>query len=692
MKKAIAVVLSPILLLGMLSGVASAAVPKAGAACTKAGTTATSNGMKFTCIKSGKKLVWDKGVKVVAPAPVISTTPTPSASATPTPTPSASATPTPSPTPSATPSPTPTPTPSATPTPTPAPTPSPTPVIVYYAAKDQTTVQSLSSKDACSNPAKASFEIQALVEGKWLPVKLIESGYKASGMCTDPALGQRNSMAYAKFYMDPGTTYRWLYSGEINFGGARDAQGRAASAEFTIPYKYVPKDQLAIQSVTSKDPCSNPAAASFEIQALVDGKWLPVDLIESGYMASGMCTDPSLGKRNSLAYAKFAMDPGTTYRWAHSGEINLRVDEKGIGYSAEFKIAIPLPPAPIPLTLPVTQTGSITFANAATNFAQIPQVAWQNVQDAIAGNPDVDVPTTIHIGPNTDASLTAITNGLNRINKIFAGFTHVSKYYGIVYNAKDLQWAQNDAASLFQTMGLKGGFAQTEVIKNQSSAGCEINGTTVVECGGGMAWDLRQNNSDAGGSYYGVQSGGFWMDAQKNTGPMTQVNHEAMHNYQIIQFSHTELKENQSTSAEAMHEATPWWFSEGQANAIGIPSFIEKYSDYLSARQPNIVRNPGPNAKVPTTAAGFKSFLTETQKASPENVNYPLAYSIGYAAVEALVAIGGPRATLALYALGSNGENWEAAFKHVYGITWDQGATVLSQVLAAEYAANPIQK
>jgi hypothetical protein len=69
-----------------------------------------------------------------------------------------------------------------------------------------------------------------------------------------------------------------------------------------------------------------------------------------------------------------------------------------------------------------------------------------------------------------------------------------------------------------------------------------------------------------------------------------------------------------------------------------------------------------------------------------------LAYSIGYSAVETLIAIGGPRATLALYALGANGEKWETAFKNVYGISWDQGATVLSQVLAAEYAANPMEK
>jgi len=568
-----AVVLSPILLLGLLSGVASAAVPKAGAACTKAGTTATSNGMKFTCIKSGKKLVWDKGVKVVAPAPVISTTPTPSASATPTPSPTPSATPSPTPTPSATPS----------------PTPSATPAIIYYKASDQTTIQSLTSKDACSNPAKASFEIQALVDGKWLPVKFIESGYKASGMCTDPALGLRNSMAYATFYMDPGTTYRWLYSGEINFGGARDAQGRAASAEFKIP--------------------------------------------------------------------------------------------------------VPLPPAPVPVTLPVAQTGSITFANAANNYAQIPQVAWQNVQDAIAANPEVNVPTTINIGPNTTASLSAITNGLNRINKLFAGFAHVSSYAGIVYSAQDLQWAQTSAATYFQTLGIKGGIAQADFIYSRSSAGCEINGTTVVECGGGMAWDLRQNNSDAGGAYYGVQSGGYWTDALKNNGPMTQVNHEAAHNYQIIQFFHTPLGENQYGSATLSHEFTPWWFSEGHANGIGITTFIDKLSDYLGTRNYTVIRSPGSAATLPTfTPEGMKSFLMDFQPTGPQNKNWPLAYSIGYSAVEALIAIGGPRATLALYALGSNGENWETAFRHVYGISWDEGATALGKVLAAEYAANPIQK
>ena len=100
-----------IALLATLSAPVQAATPKAGAKCTKIGATATAGGKKFTCIKSGKKLVWNKGVAIKPPTPVA--TPT----VTPTPTPSPSATPTPTPTPTFTPTPTPTPTPIPIPTP-----------------------------------------------------------------------------------------------------------------------------------------------------------------------------------------------------------------------------------------------------------------------------------------------------------------------------------------------------------------------------------------------------------------------------------------------------------------------------------------------------------------------------------------------------------------------------------------------
>ena len=57
---------------------------------------------------------------------------------------------------------------------------------------------------------------------------------------------------------------------------------------------------------------------------------------------------------------------------------------------------------------------------------------------------------------------------------------------------------------------------------------------------------------------------------------------------------------------------------------------------------------------------------------------------------EALIAIGGPQSTLALYTLGAKGQDWPTAFKNVYGISWEEGSTVLAKVLAAEYAAKPM--
>jgi hypothetical protein len=88
MKKLLAVLVTAALFLVPINAIAAV---KAGDACKKVGTTATANGKKFTCVKSGKKLVWNKGIAIPKPKPVELPVPTP--------TPSVSVTPSPSPTP-----------------------------------------------------------------------------------------------------------------------------------------------------------------------------------------------------------------------------------------------------------------------------------------------------------------------------------------------------------------------------------------------------------------------------------------------------------------------------------------------------------------------------------------------------------------------------------------------------------------
>ncbi len=81
-KKTITLALLTMFLLASVNPIASAAV-KAGSACTKVGAKSVSGGKSYTCVKSGKKSVWDKGVVVAKPKPIA--TATPSASASPTP-------------------------------------------------------------------------------------------------------------------------------------------------------------------------------------------------------------------------------------------------------------------------------------------------------------------------------------------------------------------------------------------------------------------------------------------------------------------------------------------------------------------------------------------------------------------------------------------------------------------------------
>ena len=74
----IALLVASIFLIQM-NDVSNAAV-KPGSACTKLNSISTSGGYKYTCIKSGNKLVWSKGLKVTTPTP----TPTPTPTAVPT--------------------------------------------------------------------------------------------------------------------------------------------------------------------------------------------------------------------------------------------------------------------------------------------------------------------------------------------------------------------------------------------------------------------------------------------------------------------------------------------------------------------------------------------------------------------------------------------------------------------------------
>lgn len=69
--------------------------------------------------------------------------------------------------------------------------------------------------------------------------------------------------------------------------------------------------------------------------------------------------------------------------------------------------------------------------------------------------------------------------------------------------------------------------------------------------------------------------------------------------------------------------------------------------------------------------------------ACTQEPNYGLSYSLGYLASEALSAIAGAEAPMALLNhIGIGGLTYDEAFSEIFGITWDEALPILAEVLA----------
>jgi hypothetical protein len=256
-----------------------------------------------------------------------------------------------------------------------------------------------------------------------------------------------------------------------------------------------------------------------------------------------------------------------------------------------------------------------------------------------------------------------------------------------VYNAKDEAWAEAEWPNMANELKLTDN-PSGEI--SQIRAGCNFTNDVATECFGGMAVTFFQNTS-AGFAFYGVQSP-YWSKGSLQVGPISQVTHEYTHNVQFAQWN---------GNSESAHSGMPCWFSEGQANAIGIPIAAKDLKSYIQGRDNSVRRSinhdssskPALN-KANLTAENIASFLYKidfpTCYNPSTNADWQLGYSVGYAAAEVLVAIGGPRSTMALLDLTASGLTWSEAFQEVYGISWKEGSDILGKVLAAEYASKPM--
>ena len=91
----------------------------------------------------------------------------------------------------------------------------------------------------------------------------------------------------------------------------------------------------------------------------------------------------------------------------------------------------------------------------------------------------------------------------------------------------------------------------------------------------------------------------------------------------------------------------------------------------------------GTSAREWTTQEVQSYFINAADALTCHSTNqYAYSYSLGAATTEALVSIGGSESIFALHERLIIGETMNQAFKTVYGITWDEAAPILAEVVA----------
>ena len=350
--------------------------------------------------------------------------------------------------------------------------------------------------------------------------------------------------------------------------------------------------------------------------------------------------------------------------------------------------------ANIPITLPLSvssDSNAITFENIVSRVTDIPQVAWQKSRNALTASTHVSVVTEIFVGPNTKLDFPGgtkqIEDAVTSTTQLFSGFSQIKHLYVLAYNATDEPWAEQKWSNLAVSNGFSTQY-NPEAIRikgncQQSNAPGSFSGE-ITRCGGSNMSTIVDTND-------GIMELGMTGDSQDPyflSGAL--VGHEFTHSIQAAQWI-GDLTCGGTGGVHCMkedraHQIMPCWINEGQPNIIGRLSVTSTLSEYLRTRE-GLPYGWGPTTITDYTESSLHDFLLND--AAPNcyesGEKYKLGYSIGALATEALVAIGGPQATMALYAMAASGNDFASAFKNVYGIEWKDAVNTLAKVLYLEY-------
>ncbi|CAN2181409.1 hypothetical protein MCEMRE26_00294 [Candidatus Nanopelagicaceae bacterium] len=314
-------------------------------------------------------------------------------------------------------------------------------------------------------------------------------------------------------------------------------------------------------------------------------------------------------------------------------------------------------PQPVAEKIPAMPT---SFADLEANYQGIPYAVWEKVQSNLALHKSTDLKISFLFGPTTPRrypdqwTIDAVTLG----SRVMGAQKQPAEVRFVEYNKEDVPWARTEAAKYVSPFRLGISFP------DQASEKC-----SGVDCDGAVT----NIASDIGLVLVGVSNPVNRFNIQKFNGQNDL--HEYTHAVQGMVFK----GKTQSPPPVLM----PCWYSEGQPQAVSIPTVAKSADDYVRIRKEWITSNRYVLKDYePET---IQEFLRNNMKLPCDGNSYAMVFSLGYIVMDALVAVGGLDKTFDVLTSIADGMSFEDSFKKTYGTSWSDASVALSKAVSKVY-------
>ena len=387
-------------------------------------------------------------------------------------------------------------------------------------------------------------------------------------------------------------------------------------------------------------------------------------LIATAFFGAALAVPASAAVKAGAACSKAGLvntSAGKKFTCIKSGK--KLVWNKGVAVAKPAVIASPTPsvtPEPVVEKLPALPT---SFSDLEENFAGIPYATWQQIQKNLTLYKSTDLKISFLFGPNTPErypnqwTIDAVTLG----SRVMGGQKQPAEVKFVEFNKQDVSWARTEASKYVSPFNLGINYA------DQASDKC-----SGIDCDG----SVTNLTTEIAIVLASVATPVTRFNVQKFNGQNDL--HEYTHAVQQMIFK--------GKTRTHPNMQMPCWYSEGQPQAVSIPTLAKSDEDYVKIRRGWITDNKWVLKDYePET---IQTFLKENMQAPCPSKTYSMLFSLGYIVMDALVAVGGVDKTFEVQIERADGLTFEESFKKAYGISWDEASVVLSRVASKVYKEN----